>query len=451
MKITTLEQAVELILQQQGQIKQLQEDNQRLKREVERLAAQLRKYHNVNTPSGALPPYLKDELNKITRSVDEKEPPSKQAANRRNRRPECDRVEMHKIEKCPHCGSTDLKQREKTSERIVIHLQLPKVEAVLHKSSSCFCRNCKSEISPEIPNVLPKSKYDMNISILVVLLYVLGTTQSKTREILGWFGVNLCEASVNNIIHRMQKCLGEKKYRELEEELKKSFHSGADETSHRHRGKTFWIWVVATARTVFFRIAESRGGREAKKLPLPKITGCDGYRAYDKASKEMQRCWAHLMRKLRDSSLIFNEQWEVEQFVSFVKEVSALYKQAKNEKRRGNAVKKEYEKKLNEIIQSKYKEEANLVSVLNYILEYFDDWFTFLKYRGIEPTNNRAERALRPLVVQRKVSQHTWSDEGRDGLAIMQSIYQTSKLRGENFSEILRHEVEMNLHERGNF
>ena len=300
MEITTLQQAVDIILQQQEQIKQqqeqikaqhkqikqLQDENKRLAKRVEQLCAQLRKYHNVNTPSGALPPYQKDELLKITKSVDEQDSAdSKQAKNNRNKRSDHDKTEIHQIEFCPHCGSTNLKHREKTNKRIVVHMHFPKVETIMHESKNCFCMDCKKEIIPQVPNTLPKSKYDLNISILIVLLYAIGTTQSKTQEILRWFGVEMCKTSVNNTIHRVQQYLGKRKYKELEEELKKSFFCGADETSHRHMGKTFWIWVATTARTVFFRIAQSRGSKEAKKLPMAKITSCDGYRVYDKTSE----------------------------------------------------------------------------------------------------------------------------------------------------------------------
>ncbi len=125
-----------------------------------------------------------------------------------------------------------------------------------------------------------------------------------------------------------------------------------------------------------------------------------------------------------------------------------LYKKAKNEKKRGNALKRKYEKKLDRILRSQWKHEENLSEAMNYIVRYYDDWFTFLKRWGIETTNNRAERALRPMVIQRKVSQHSQSDFGRDGLAIMQTIYQTSRLRGEDSAQILRHDIEEGLHER---
>jgi len=441
MKIQTLEQAVELILQ-------LQEELKKKDAIIDRLSAELRKYRNPNTPSGAIPPYLKDELKKIT-SEPNKEPETKQAkSNQRNGRQEPNRYEMHGLSECPHCHSKRLKKHEKSFKRIVLHLKLPEIENVCHEVGIYTCQDCGMEVKPAIPEALPNSKFDLNISIFIMLLNVLGMTQSKIAVMLGWFGVEMCPATVNNTIYRMQKYLGEKRYRQLEEELRKSFASNMDETSWRHKGKTHWIWVVANAKTVFFRIAEGRGQKHADKLPAPKVAGCDGYKIYDKLSKWQQRCWAHLMRMLRDPNLTFNEEWEMKQFVRFVKRISRLYKQAKGEKKRGAALKRKYEKKLDRILRSKYKHEENLSVVMNYIVRYYDDWFMFLKQWGIEPTNNRAERALRPLVIQRKISQHSQSDQGRDGLAIMQTIYQTSRLRGEDFAQILRHDVEESLHDR---
>ena len=156
-----------------------------------------------------------------------------------------------------------------------------------------------------------------------------------------------------------------------------------------------------------------------------------------------------LLRKIKYPERTFNEEWEVSQFVSFAESMGKLFHDAKHETRRGVAVRKEYDAKLKEIVLTQYKEETNLIEVLNYTLLYEGEWFTFLQYKGMEPTNNRVERALRPLVIRRKVSQHTWSEEGREALAVVQSLYQTCKLRGESFPELVRHEIEQNLYERG--
>ena len=42
----------------------------------------------------------------------------------------------------------------------------------------------------------------------------------------------------------------------------------------------------------------------------------------------------------------------------------------------------------------------------------FDYWFTFIINPGVEPTNNRAERALRPHVVLRKILGTLRNDKG---------------------------------------
>ena len=80
---------------------------------------------------------------------------------------------------------------------------------------------------------------------------------------------------------------------------------------------------------------------------------------------------------------------------------------------------------------------------------YEGEWFTFLERGGVDPTNNRTERALRPIVIRRKISQHSWSVQGMKGLAVMQSLYETCKLREENFIDLIRSEVEANINERG--
>jgi hypothetical protein len=431
-------------------VEKVAKENERLAKKNEKLLDELRKYRNENTPSGALPPYLKDELARIVKDSEEPPPDTKSAKpNCRNKRPKPERTETHSLDKCPKCKHP-LRKLKKVHKRIIIHLSLPETEAVLHKSSTYFCDHCGEAVVAPIPEVLPNSKFDLNICLLVLLLNAIGTTQRKTGEILGWFGVFMCPASANNIICRMQELLGRRKYLELEQDIRRSLFGGMDETTHRHHGKTFYIQAVATMRTAFFRIFDSRSYACVKKLPSPMRGGTsDGTRAYDKILKAIQRCWAHLLRKIKYPERTFDEQWEIDQFVSFAESMGKLFHEAKHEKRRGVSVRKEYDTKLKDIALSTYKKEGNLVEVLNYILSYEGEWFTFLQYRGMEPTNNRVERALRPLVIRRKVSQHTWSEEGREALAVVQSLYQTCKLRGESFPELIRHEIEHNLNEIG--
>jgi transposase len=443
-----------LIEFQQNQIKELQKKVQQQDKEIKKLHAQLSKYQNEFTPSGSVPPYLKDELeaafppeNADTEKKDEgKQAPS---PNKRNRRPKPNRKKVHPIKNCPCCGKK-LKPLKKTRRRIVIHLELPEAETIEHISEGGYCSGCKKRFYAPVPDTLPNLKYSLDIAIFIVSLMVIyDLTQRKTAKLLKGFGVSISPASVNNVYHSVRKHLGERKYREFESELKKSFNTHADETGHRDHGKSCWSWLVSNARTVFLRIEKARSSKIAKKLPLGRITNCDGYRAYDKAAKAIQRCWAKVSRKARNPKYYFNDEGEVEQYKTFVSALFKIFHDAKHTEERGKDVQKKFDKLLRKLVLKPRKEERNLLRLMNYILEYEGEWFTFLLYKGISPTNNRAEQDLRPLVIKRKISQHTWSEAGRKDLAVFFSLAQTCKRRNENFADLIRTEIEANLHEMG--
>ena len=440
-----LAKAHQIILEQQKAIKLLQKENKKLQ-------GQLGKFVNEFTPSGSVSSYLKDELeaafppeNKNTEAKDE----GKQAKlpNKRNKRPKPDKKRVHKIKKCPCCGKR-LSSLEKTQHKIVIHLELPKPSIIEHISEGGYCSDCKKKFYAPVPDTLPKLKYSLDIAIFIVALSVIyNMTQRKIAELLGQFGVSISPASVNNLYHNVRKYLGEKKYKEFENQLRKSLVTHADETSHRNKGKNGWVWLVANAKTVFIRIEKTRGSKIAKKLPLGKYTNCDGYRAYDKVARFIQRCWAKISRKARKPKYYFNDEWEVEQYKSFVSDIFEIFHDAKDTKEQGEEIRKAFDKRLKELLLKSRKEERNLLRLMNYILEYEGEWFTFLIHKGIKPTNNFAEQQIRPIVIKRKISQHTWSEHGERSLEVFYSLAGTCKLRKENFMDLVRNEIETNLTE----
>ena len=64
------------------------------------------------------------------------------------------------------------------------------------------------------------------------------------------------------------------------------------------------------------------------------------------------------------------------------------------------------------------------------LLEDFEKLWTFTKVHGMEPTNNRAERDLRKLVVWRKKSYGTRSDRGKKFVERITTVSQTLKRTG---------------------
>jgi len=73
---------------------------------------------------------------------------------------------------------------------------------------------------------------------------------------------------------------------------------------------------------------------------------------------------------------------------------------------------------------------------VNNLLKRKKEWlFNFVMNPDVEPTNNRAERALRPSVIYRKISGGSRSERGAEIYTRVYSIYYTTKLRGKNFIE----------------
>jgi len=56
--------------------------------------------------------------------------------------------------------------------------------------------------------------------------------------------------------------------------------------------------------------------------------------------------------------------------------------------------------------------------------------WTFTRVEGVEPTNNRAEQALRPAVIQRKLSFGTQSASGSRFIERMLTVSETCRIQG---------------------
>jgi len=102
-------------------------------------------------------------------------------------------------------------------------------------------------------------------------------------------------------------------------------------------------------------------------------------------------------------------------------------------RRRGNKLEKELTHQLRERCLS----DADNQRLLNGIGMQHERGrvLLFLKDPEVEPTNNRAERGLRPAVIARKVSQCSKNETGAGVYEKMKSITATLKLRGQNVAK----------------
>jgi transposase len=171
------------------------------------------------------------------------------------------------------------------------------------------------------------------------------------------------------------------------------------------------MWVFSTAQVTVYAIQPGRGFEQAARVLGADFAGFlvrDGWAVYRGFLHALhQSCLAHLLRRCREMILVGGKR-EAE----FPRRIQALLQQALQLRDRrqqeqisdhGVAVARgRLEARLDGSLQHGYRSRRNR-RLANHLLRERDALFTFLNCPGLEATNWRAEQAIRPMVVARKV------------------------------------------------
>jgi transposase len=183
-----------------------------------------------------------------------------------------------------------------------------------------------------------------------------------------------------------------------------------DETGWREDKKRAWLWVAVSAVATVFQVARSRGGKVAREILGDKFCGrivTDRWSGYGWVDvKRRQLCWSHLLRDLmgmteRDDAgalLAAEILLEADKMLEWWGRV-----------RDGTLGRAEFQSLMRPVraqvgdLLRKAKESAakKTAGMCREILELEPALWTFVDVEGIEPTNNAAERAIRPAVLWR--------------------------------------------------
>jgi transposase len=235
---------------------------------------------------------------------------------------------------------------------------------------------------------------------------------------------------------------------ELLKHIKDSPCVNMDETGHRRDGTSQWLWGVMSPLAAFFSIENSRGKKIIHRLMegYENIIISDRYAAYNYFnSSKRQICWAHLKRDFtklseKPDKMIARIGKNLLRCQAELFEIWHNFKQ-------GHIHRNEliFKTKLIRDHVGEYLEQGSytdpklkIVRFCKNLLENFSSLWTFLFIEGVEPTNNHAERCLRPAVIWRKKSFGTRSDYGSEYVARTMSFIMTCKLQAKNSFELLK-------------
>jgi len=403
---------------------------------------------------------LKEQLNKNSKNSS-KPPSSDQKANTPNEpkkprksrkgynRPLFPKERVDKtieccVEHCPCCGSTTL-DSSKTID--VLHqVELPEVRAIVTEYilKKSRCNSCNHTSYGQLPLGIPYSAFGSKLMGLIGTLT--GAFHIAKREaiqlIKDLYDIDIGLGSIPNIEERISHAL-DPVYQMIHEfVLESDFSKHFDETVWRNSGKRHYVWLASCNHAAVYMIDRCRNTQAFQKLIKNKdlknkLSVSDRYSLYKRLGDRHQYCLAHLIRDFRK----FGEREgpdkpigrSIEQALSKACSIHKKYREGKinltQRNRRLGHVRKRAEWWFYEGLANGSDE---LSGLCNRLLNEFEKLWTFSKETELEPTNNLAERDLRKLVIWRKKSYGTRSDNGQRFVERITSVIQTLRKKKKN-------------------
>ena len=202
-----------------------------------------------------------------------------------------------------------------------------------------------------------------------------------------------------------------------------------DETSWYQHGVLAWLWVMVNPSVAFFSVKASRSKKAFEELVghWAGILVSDGYGVYLKWVKDRQTCLAHLIRRAK--GLSERKDPAVARFAERVhSELCRLLNWANAPPTQGDV--STWYARVCHLIDSHRDRKDEAGKLARHLDKEMGNLWVFLLEEGVEPTNNRAERALRFAVLWRRMMQGSFNEKGDRWVERILSLRETCRLRG---------------------
>jgi transposase len=340
------------------------------------------------------------------------------------------------LHECPECHSS--LRRKGSRKRIIEDIPIIKTKIIEYRMDRLYCSKCHRIYEPKMPDALPNATLSLR-AMLTVAYFRIGmrmSIENVSATMMNVFGIRISEGGIQNILSQLSDSLG-REYSSLLQAIRDAPSRHMDSTSWRIDGNPYNLWTFLTRSEAIFHISKGNG----HEVPLELLKDHEGTDIHDRYSafetfasitnNDQQYCWSHIICDAK----------ELEDFYGFEgtrikRSLQTVFEEAKEY--HGHGTMDDIERlhhKLVFLLDSYYEHRRSRRFVDN-LLKRKKEWlFNFVMNPDVEPTNNRAERALRPSVIYRKVSGGSRSEKGAEIYTRIYSIYYTSKLRGKNFIE----------------
>jgi transposase-like protein len=327
------------------------------------------------------------------------------------------------------------------SHRIVEEIGNPSPRQVIdYLEYGWECGACGSRTVSRHPDCPPEGRFGRNVLVQATLMkFQERLPHVKVSEALErTYGLRVTPATVLDITRRVAWWL-RPEYTRILQRIRSAPVVYVDETGAKVDGARHWTWAFTTGRETLVAVRKSRGKKVLTEILGEGFDGvivCDGWRAYPSYTDRIQRCWAHLLREVEYLAERIDEAGPLSEALHGLYGGLSRWAVDKPPPEEGERLAGEARALMEDWAGRPYESEE-VRRFAAKIRNGRDHWFTFLTTPGVEPTNNRAERALREHVVQRRIMGCFRNGKGTRIYETVMTVLSTWKQQGRNLSQTL--------------
>ena len=341
-----------------------------------------------------------------------------------------DPTQRHRLmpERCT-CGNTAFDQTRMQPFYVHQHIELPKIKMdvshyILHR---CDCPACGKTVKAKVPADKATGYGPRFTALIGELSGIKAMSRNDVQQLCqSVLGVGISTGTIQKIVDRTGQALAPV-YARIGQIARSSWCNYIDETSWFKQHHLHWLWAMVNERVAFYRIDPHRSKQAFEQLiqDWQGLLVSDGYGLYRKWVKR-QTCLAHLIRKA--DALAENKKADLRRFgqiiAGWLRQLVSFAKEPPDPKQWSD-----FYAFFVFTVSLWEPDETDAGKLARQIVREIDSLWVFLDHKGVEPTNNRAERALRFGVLWRKRSLGTQSEKGNRWVERILSFKETCRLK----------------------
>ena len=365
---------------------------------------------------------------------------------------------------CPQCGDT----LTEIGKEVVRTLEIIPAQMVVREDIyfTYACRNCNKEDietpvvkSPREKNIIPGSFATPEaVAHIMTQKFVMGSPLYRQEQEINRKGIKLSRQTMSNWILKATEDYLAPVYEQLHRELLKRDILHADETTlqvlHEPGKKPqsdSYMWLYRTSgdtdkSIVLYEYQPGRGAKHPKEF----LTGykgylhTDGYAGYHDLGEDITvvGCWAHARRKFDEAAKSLPKGKakgsSASQGLTYCNLLFGIEQEIADK-----TAEERYEERLRQakpVLDAMFAwansrtaaPKSALGTALHYLKEQWPYLSNYLKDGRLEISNNRAERSIKPFVIDRKNFLFANTPKGATGSAVMFSLIQTAIENGQD-------------------